>query len=382
MISNNEYDALLNLLCAELKNQKSELVISNEAILNLSSLAKKQALHPIIATQLLRYDMLDKQDRAMLTRVQLMAVHRYEQLVLVEKAVCAILDEFQIPYVLLKGALISQYYPQPWMRTRSDIDILVQEINIEKALEALVNRLGYSIIVRDYHDVALRSKNGMLLELHFSLLERDEKLDKVLSKVWEYTTPVNNGSYRYEMSGEFFAFHQLAHMAYHFLNGGCGIRFLIDLWLVHQNHPFDHTKLKTLCDESDIFSFYENMLKVCGYLFEDKSPEPLVLQILEFLFSGSVFGARNNLIAVNQNRAGGKNKYFFYRIWWSYDDLKEQYPGLRGKKLLLPFYQVRRWLRLLRPGKIKQYAKELKINSEMNPREVADIAEFIKNVGL
>lgn len=43
----------------------------------------------------------------------------------------------------------------------------------------------------------------------------------------KHADPVSE--YEYQERPEFFAYHHLAHMKYHFVHGGCGIRTFLDL---------------------------------------------------------------------------------------------------------------------------------------------------------
>ena len=44
--------------------------------------------------------------------------------------ICTVLEEAQIPYIPLKGTVLRDFYPEPWMRTSSDIDILIHKENL------------------------------------------------------------------------------------------------------------------------------------------------------------------------------------------------------------------------------------------------------------
>ena len=124
--------------------------------------------------------------------------------------VCRVLGEAHIPYISLKGARIRPCYPKPWMRTSCN----------------------NTYEVKNYHDISLYSPSCTHLELHFSILEDTEQI-QVLSQVWAHSSPVpgSDGS-EYEQSPEFFLFHLIAHMAYHFVHGGCGIPHFLDLFLL------------------------------------------------------------------------------------------------------------------------------------------------------
>ena len=57
--------------------------------------------------------------------------------------VCAILEDAKIPYIPLKGTVLREYYPEAWMRTSCDTDILVKEENLDAATALLVEKMGY-----------------------------------------------------------------------------------------------------------------------------------------------------------------------------------------------------------------------------------------------
>ena len=73
-----------------------------------------------------------------------MAVYRYEQLQYELDCICDTFEEAKIPFIPLKGAVIRQYYPEPWMRTSCDIDILVEEEKLSDAISALKKVLEYT----------------------------------------------------------------------------------------------------------------------------------------------------------------------------------------------------------------------------------------------
>lgn len=53
------------------------------------------------------------------------------------------LEKANIPFILLKGSVIRKYYPESWMRTSCDIDILVNELDLNSAIRLLCDSLRY-----------------------------------------------------------------------------------------------------------------------------------------------------------------------------------------------------------------------------------------------
>ena len=72
------------------------------------------------------------------------AVFRYEQLNYENERICMALEKAQIPFIPLKGSIIRKYYPESWMRTSCDVDVLVHEEDAEKAVDVLVKEYGYT----------------------------------------------------------------------------------------------------------------------------------------------------------------------------------------------------------------------------------------------
>lgn len=124
----------------------------------------------------------------------------------------------------LKGAIIRDYYPSPELRTSCDIDILVPSDYLDSAIDCLVSECNYTFERRYSHDVSLFSPSKVHLELHFNLIENNEKISNVLNNIWNTSTLDKDSNFRYIMSTEFFVVYHIAHMAEHFIHGGCGVR--------------------------------------------------------------------------------------------------------------------------------------------------------------
>ena len=77
----------------------------------------------------------------------------------------------------LKGSVLRASYPQDWMRTSCDIDILVHREDLERAVELLVEKKQYRREVTNLCDVSLYAPSGVHLELHYDLVleNRSEK---------------------------------------------------------------------------------------------------------------------------------------------------------------------------------------------------------------
>ena len=365
-----------------------ENVELSEVKLNkMFSFAKRHDVAHLLAEALKGYDFGalgegGEELRAKLEKQRLLAVLRYEKLRFALEQLCELFEAEGVDHMPLKGSVIRRLYPEPWMRTSCDIDILVREEQLERAAELIIEKLGYKMDGgRNYHDISLISPAGVHLELHFSLLENVENLDRMLSRVWEFSNKCEN-SYKYEMTPEFFVFHMVAQSAYHFIRGGCGLRQYIDLKLILEKLPFDESLLISFCETSDILKFYEKMKKLTLVWFGDDKHDEVTQDMGEYILNAGVYGTLENTIAVSQS--GGKSKlgYVMSRLFVPYSRLKEQYPVLRKHKWLFPLMQIRRWFRIFFKGKLRSSVKELQVNNSVSDEKKESVARILSQLEL
>ena len=184
---------LLSLLrCAVCEEPVSDAVknaCTPEALERVYVLAQKHDLAHIPGQVLAKLGLPECEALSKMTAATFGAVQRFVQLDYELKRICDTLEQAQIPFVPLKGAVVRKFYPEPWMRTSCDIDILVREEDLERAAQALVKELSYTTDhKKKYHDMWLFSPSGVHLELHFSILETMDNIDRLLSRVWEFAT--------------------------------------------------------------------------------------------------------------------------------------------------------------------------------------------------
>lgn len=311
------------------------------------------------------------------------AVYRYEQLQMDIDEITNVLIDLQIPYIILKGPKVRKYYPKPWFRTSCDIDVLIHEDDIEGVVNTLVEKYFYEKQERNYHDVSLISNNNILLELHFNIKENMDNLDQVLERVWEYSSCSHKeNDMEYELSNEFFLFHLLAHMAYHFQEGGCGIRSVLDIYLIHHKMEYDEVQFRSLCKEAGIETFYDYIIQLSEVWFGGKEHTEITSAMEEYIIHGGTFGTKDNSAAVGQLKKGGHLQYMYSRIFASYDHLKGRYPSLSQHKFLMPLYQIRRWIDMIRKGRLKRYMKECSLSRNISKKQLDSTEKLLKKLKL
>lgn len=312
------------------------------------------------------------------------AAYRHEQLKHEYDNLCSALEGAEIPFLPLKGSVLRNYYPEPWMRTSCDIDILVHREDLDRAIAYLVENLKYVEGERATHDVSFFSPTGVHVELHFDLVEegRANNAIGVLSTVWENVHLREGNLYHYEMSDAFFYFYHIAHMAKHFETGGCGIRPFIDLWILDHMESVDISARNELLTKGGLMKFAEVSRALSEVWLGERAADEVLLQMQDFLLRGGVYGSTDNRVALQQKRKGGRFGYIISRLFVPYEKLKRYYPILEKHRWLTPFMQIRRWFMLLRPDVAKMAKREMKVNSKLDKSKADETGDLLESIGL
>ena len=310
---------------------------------------------------------------------QFTAFFRYEQSKYELERIKDVLKEEKIPFIPLKGSVLRELYPEPWMRTSCDIDVLVKEDDLQSVTEALSSRLGYTVEGRGSHDIQLLSGGNIHVELHYELIEEDfvsKKVEKTLNNAWDHAF-AENGDYLYTFTDEFFTFYHMAHMAKHFtVGGGCGVRPFLDLYILSRSK-----KDKTgLLEENGLMPFYEASKKLSDVWFNGESHDEITKKMEKYILDGGTFGNLKNRVTVGKAKSGNGISYVFARLFSPYGVMKNKHPSLRKCPLLLPFFYVKRWLTPLFDGRLKKTAKELNLSARQETN--TEYSEMIKKLGI
>ncbi|MFQ9516370.1 MAG: nucleotidyltransferase family protein [Eubacterium sp.] len=276
-------------------------------------------------------------------------------------------------HVPLKGIILKELYPREEMREMSDNDIYYDK-TYQKELYAFMTERGYepSQIGTSHHEV-YKKQPVYNFEMHTSVFGSKQ------NKIWiEYYQDIEKrfikdkeGSYGYHFSDEDFYIQIMAHMYKHYVEGGTGIRSLVDcyVFLKKKEDSLDWDKLKKELTTFGIADFemkirvlskkiFENTdKKVCHNLTEEEK------EMLDYLLFSGAMGTRENKIANDLKsvecsnekiKRKAKLKYFFKRIFPEMEFLKMNYPIAYKYKFLIPFVYIFRILKgiFIKPQKL------------------------------
>ena len=367
-----------NAVCAdEIK------ALSDDELKALYKLSKSHDLAHILGNALIKNKPIsDNKIKSVFEKELYTAVFRYESINYELGNIKEILSENEIPFIPLKGSVIREYYPEPWMRTSCDIDILVKEADADKASKVLTEHLQYKINEKGQHDISLFSPSNIHVELHFKLMDIEFKQVSVLRDIWNggEITPISG--YEYRMSNELFLLYHIYHMAKHFIHGGCGIKPFIDLWVIKNKVGFDEGKAQKMLQESGLLAFFERSTDLVNVWFEGKEHSEITQEMEDYVLQGGVYGTLEQQLAMSQNKKGGKFRHLMGRIFLPYKSMVIYYPSLKKCPILFPFYQVRRWFRILFCGGRKTAMNEIKLNQSLSEEKKQAAKRLIDELGL
>ena len=309
------------------------------------------------------------------------ATFRYMQSAYELDAIAHTLENAEICFMPLKGSVLNKCYKEPWLRTSCDIDILVKKQDLERATSVLVSELGYELKPSStMHDVSIMSPSGVHLELHFELNEENFKESALLTSVWN-SGELENTGYHYTMTNELFLFFHIYHMAKHFKNGGCGIKPLLDLWVIRNKMGYDEKKATAMLKREGYLTFYQNALALSNVWFENASHTELTRQMQAFILQGGVYGTFEQNVAMAQTKES-RFKRLFRRIFMPYRQLIVRYPSLKKCPPLYPIYTVIRWFRILFSKDRGRAFDEIKANQSVSQNEINKTKDLINKLGI
>ncbi len=311
------------------------------------------------------------------------AMWRCEQQRYELQRITAAMEAARILFVPLKGVVMRERYPADWMRTSADIDLLVRKEDYDAAMQVLAASLGYREEGSDSHHTVFHTVTGVSVELHFTLIEdyRYPQAVTVLNDIWQYVSQVPGRQYQAALSDAMFYYYHVAHMTKHFENGGCGVRSLIDLWLLQTNDPEKVAARDALLVRGGLQTFEQEMRQLAAAWFGDGSvaaPE----DVEQYVLTGGTYGVFSHGVVTRQKKHKTACGYWLSRVFQPYRELKYQYPILQKAPVLVPVFWVVRLCRLANPDVRRRARGEIHAKVTVNEQETEKITNMMKRLGI
>ncbi len=381
--------AVFRLLAAELGASASITSDEREKIKTsldeIYKYAKRNDMAHLVGHVLVKNNLIGEEDPsfALFEAEQFTALIRQERQDFELARICDAFENSEIDFIPLKGAVMRGLYPEPWMRTSCDIDILVKKEDLARAEECMVCLLGYKKAKESLHDVSFDAPGKVHIELHYDLLEEDraESSRAVALDVRSYTENAQGKKHHKLLYDEMFYFYHVAHTAKHFEDGGIGVRPFLDLCLLCREDGNEKKRVELLRRGGlEVFECVARELS--SFWFGSGELGSLGKRVEVFVLRCGAYGSKSNAILLAKEKAGGGRGYILSRVFMPYDSIKYSYPILKKHKWLLPFCQIARWFKLISPGRARSAAKEIKATHNLSDREFRALKTLMKDVGL
>jgi capsule polysaccharide modification protein KpsS len=102
----------------------------------------------------------------------------------------------------------------------------------------------------------------------------------------------------------------------------------------------------------------------------------------DYILSSGIYGTTENRVAIAQANKGGKLRYVLGRIFLPYSRLILYYPNLKKHPILYPFYQVKRWFRIVFTKDRKNALTEIRLNSSVSEDKTARLHTMCEELSL
>lgn len=255
--------------------------------------------------------------------------------------ILAELEKAGIWYMPLKGSLLKDMYSRFGMRQMADNDILIDPER-RADVRAVMEGLGFSTDVYDKknHDEYFKPPVSRF-EMHVYLINgrSNDELETYYLDIKDRLIKDEGNQYGYHFCDNDFYLFMVAHEYKHYVEGGTGLRSLLDTY-VHlkqkeQDLDWDYIRQESL--KMGIADFEQNNRKLAMHLFRQEELSEKEGQMLKYILSSGAYGTLSNDIE-NQTQKKGKLSYFFSRLILPVKDMRNFYPVLKRKPYLLPFF--------------------------------------------
>lgn len=275
-----------------------------------------------------------------------------------------------LSYLPLKGIHLAEYYPHPGMRLMADNDILYgfvepdhdggyriagedeyrREQSVQKAQKVMceiMNSRGYQTeSLKGNHDIYLK-KPFYNFEMHRVLIGEGQPFYEYYKNPWKRAVQDADDPYAYSFSDEDEYLYLLAHAFKHFCRGGCGIRFLADLYVFWKckGNSLDMKYLTEELQEMGLEEFETNMRHLSAAALEGRCLNQTDKELLRELLGCGTYGTIQTYVekkvevlsdSENCGLKAAKWKYIWKRIMPEKEFCKSYFPFFYRHRYLIP----------------------------------------------
>lgn len=306
-----------------------------------------------------------------------------------ERELNALLERFEaekLPILPLKGCILKALYPKPGMRYMSDVDLLFDETQALRVRKVMQD-LGYETVHFEQGDTDFYiSPTRLNYELHRSLRDEgcNESSRRFLETLLSSAEPREGKTCILELPHEEHYAYLLCHFVKHLINGGIGVRQVMDIYICKHGWSFDREKLTALLEQLELTDFAAKLEQLAECWFGGGKGDAVTDELGAYILGSGTFGTDEQRVAdriLKEQESNNRVRYVLRRVFLPYKTMCAYFPSLKKVPFLLPFYWIFRILRGI-------FCRRQKLFGEMNtvlhtPDEaVNERAAFFRRCGL
>ena len=280
------------------------------------------------------------------------------------ECIIAEMDKAGISYLPLKGIRLAQLYPLPGMRSMADNDILYGIVEKDPAggyriadgsvpearrlLTEIMELRGYTLSEAESNHDAYTKKPFYSFEMHRDIVPTHEYCYEYYKNPWSRAVHAEGCGYTFSPEDDYI--YNIAHMYMHYSTGGCGIRHIADMYVVHKimGDSLDMEYIEAELEKLGIKEFHRKMYGFMETVFSGGELNASQEELLLVLTGSGTYGNRDRLVdnrLDDKLEKGSKLSYIWRRLFPDKESIKRNYPKFYGKPYLMPVLLVYRVFR-------------------------------------
>lgn len=266
------------------------------------------------------------------------------------------LNQNNVDFLPLKGILLKDYYPEPYVREFADNDILFNGSKNKLVRDFFIKK-NYEIreFNKSNHDAYIK-KPFYNFEMHRSLFNCSDRNKEFNAYFKDYLikSPVKE-NHEHESSKEDFYIYFTAHAYNHFRDAGCGIRTLVDYYVYLKKEQLDFNYINKELKKLDLLDFSNKISSLSIKLFDEEPLNKEEEKMLLYIASSGTYGTIEHSVAKGIKEKG-RFRYFMQRVFPPYRFYKTAYPWAYYCPILIPIAWLARFFRIIfkNPKKAKK----------------------------
>lgn len=349
----------------------------------LCSLAEAHKVTPLLYDGLQKAGMpLPADVQQWLHGVYMQTIFRDTQLEHMKKQLQEALVDAGIRHIFLKGAVLKYDYPTPALRTMCDLDVLVHTEDFP-VLEELSQKLGGRNTHSDGNHRNYTFPGGVTVEFHPNLLHHDTPVGTGINPGWQYGK--NTADIAGELTEEGFYLNTLCHLANHFVGGGVGVRYVLDVWVNRRlrKQPIDRAFVERELASFGLLEFAQKIEQLSEAWFGDGQDDGILDELGDYIFTSGLQGTshRAMLNAVALSPGQSQTSALMKKAFHSREEMEDRFPWCKGKPWLLPIAWIVRAVKAIwnHGALILQWGKG---TGQFSKEEISQQAAQLKRFGI